>query len=128
MGRSDAANRERGSRIIGKCLDSFRFAHREVSDAAIRVADHVFSAGYAMASRLDGFCGPINIAAGVAGIGARAVMEDVIGYAVIALRIRYAMQRIPDSAPWQLLRFEHAVFVFQALDFFLHEFSCRRSV
>lgn len=114
--------------VIGEGLDALALAHGEVADAAIRVADHVFPAGDTVASRLDGFCGPIDVAASVAGIGARAVVEDVVGYAVITLRIGNAVQRVPDGAPWQLLGFEHAVFFFQAQNFFLLKFGYLRPV
>src|SRR3989338_35739 len=72
-------------------LNSFRLAHREVVDAAIWIAEHVFSAGDTVASRLDGFSGPVDVAAGVAGVGARAVVEYMIADAVLGLRIGDAL-------------------------------------
>ena len=111
--------------VVGEGLDSFCLAHRKIADAAVRVADHVFSAGNAVTARLDGFCWPVDVAAGVAGVGARAVVEDVIVNAVLGLWIGDALQRVPDSAPRQLLRLEHAVPVLQAGNLFLQKLAYR---
>lgn len=89
--------------VVGEGLDAGAFADGEVAHRAVGEEDHVFAAGDAVGSGFQGFCRAIQGAAGVAGVGFRSVLEDVV---VPLFResfawLREVADRFLEGEPWE---------------------------
>jgi len=81
---------------IWKCLQAARFTDGEISDPAVRIKKHIFPAGNPVVARLQSFGGRVQRAAGVAGVGTRTRLENMI-LKLDARRIPARLSEIGDS-------------------------------
>jgi len=111
---------------VGERLETAGFPNSEITYATIRIAQHVFSSGNSVVASLERFSGKVQGTAGVARIGTRASLKDVVwnGCApCVPSRFAKIAYRVSNGAPWLSLAFAKEP---QSIFALSRKFPCRR--